>query len=341
MAFVQAAKAAMTREELKERTLARAEILMEADGPLPPDNPKIPWRASDIKNPCPRQVFYSRNYKPSHEATRVGAPALFGSVVHEMFQVGAHDDEDLWEILWEDELGKLGIDSLHDPLIDWRATAKPFSLSGFQNASPDAKVWALYKRYKEMDRLNYRAFWSMYPFAVYRHPPTGRLAQEEIFRSEIDGEQIVTTADMILTDVYTGEIVVADWKTGRASEMTQLATYAIVAEKVFDLPEGTIQRGFFILTGQGDVYNDRGKLPHKYVADPERAIVMDYLDPWRETVRERVENLRYRAYTGTWTPVFNSLCYRACSFRDICPIGRALDEVRSEKEDAKTSSEES
>lgn len=318
-------------EQVKAETLARASKYLAEEGPLHIPLERRPWRASDIKAQCPRQVYYSRYARKASDG-RVSAPAIFGTAVHSMLQAGAHDDEELWDVLFAAALRREGIDKITDSRIQWKAEAKPFALAGFLKADPATKVRALFQRYRELDRMNYLAFWKMYPFAIYRHPPTGRLGQEQRLTGTIDGEQIRTTADLVLTDVYTGEIVVVDWKTGRASEMTQLATYAMMAEQHFDLPENSIKRGFFVITGAGECHAPRGKLPTGYSADPENAVVKDDLGPWRETVRERVRKLRHREDNGIWTPVFNPLCYRTCEYRSVCPVGRSLQEVRAKGE---------
>jgi len=326
LAFKTASKQAKTKEDISTEVYDRAEKLMENEVLTIPQDSK-PWRASDIKADCPRQIYYSR-HEPGQRTGRKGASAIFGSVVHGMLQHGAPDDYGLWEYFWTKETGRLSIKS---DLIDWQAQAKPFSLSAFQKLDPEGKVEALYKRYLELDRVNHQEFWKLRPYAIYRHPPTGRLAQEQVLRGQITGREIVTTADVILTDLYTAELIAADWKTGHPSEFTQLATYAIIAEQQYGMAEGDIPWGMFVLTGSGQCIAPRGKLPTHYEPDPDNMLFEGPLAPWRKTVVERVERLERREATGVWRPKLNPLCYRACEYRFKCPVGRALIQVREEK----------
>ena len=328
MAFKKASAQAKTREDVSSAVYDRAEELMEGEKLIIPEGHK-PWRASDIKADCPRQVYYSR-HESGDRTGRVGAAALFGTIVHSMLQYGGHDDFALWQHLWDSELERLNL-TIYSDLIDWQANAKPFSLSGFQNLEPEGKVEALYQRYVELDRANYHEFWRRYPYGIYRHPPTGRLAQETQLRGEIAGSEIVTTADVILTDLYTAQMVAADWKTGQASEFTQLATYAMIAEQQYGFEPGQINWGAFILTGAGECIAPKGKPPTGYEPDPGAMVVESDLESWREIAVERVQRLEKREATGVWRPRFNPLCYRACEYRFKCPVGRALMEVREEK----------
>ena len=328
MAFKTASYQAKTREDISSAVYDLAEELMEDEQLIVPEKSK-PWRASDIKADCPRQVYYSR-HESGKRTGRVSAAALFGTAVHEMFDLGASRDFGLWEHIWAEELSRARV-SLHSDNIDWRASSKPFSLSGFQNAAPEEKIEALFFRYDSLDRVNHEEFWARHPFAIYRHPESGRLAQEMVLRGEIAGRPIVTTADAMLTHVYTAEILPADWKTGRASEFTQLATYAMIAEQQFGLVPGSIARGMFVLTGAGEAVHARGKLPHAYEPDPDSMVVQEVLDDWRETVVERVDRLEQRERSGVWRPKLNPLCYRACEYRHKCPVGIALQQVREQK----------
>ena len=327
LAFKTASKQAKTKDEISTEVYDRAEKLMENEVLIIPQDSK-PWRASDIKADCPRQVYYSR-HEPGQRTGRKGAAAIFGSVVHAMLQHGAPDDFSLWQYFWDKELGRT---PLHSDLIDWHSQSKPFALSAFRDLDPEGKVEALYHRYVELDRINHQEFWKMRPYAIYRHPPTGRLAQEQKLKGQISGREIVTTADVILTDLYTADLIAADWKTGRESEFTQLATYAIIAEQQYELEPGEVAWGMFVLTGSGECIAPRGKLPTGYEPDPYNMISEGPLEPWRKTVTERVDKLERREATGMWRPKLNPLCYRACEYRFKCPVGIALAQVRQERE---------
>lgn len=328
MAFVGIDKGQAQREDKKERILQLGFEKLEQEPPLLIPDKEKPWRASDIKNPCPRQVYYSR-YSRGEGRREASAPAVFGTVVHAMFNYGSSDEE-LWHYLFEQELRKAGAHDLYDPRTRWIAQAKPFGLSAFRDASPRDKISALYKRYFELDRLNYEHFWNTNPFAIYRHPPTGRLAEEARLKGAINGSKIVTTADLVLTNVYTGEIYVGDWKTGRASEETQLATYAMIAEQNFGLDPDSIEWGFFILSGAGECFNKRGQLPFAYSPDYESSVIKVYLPVWRPIVVDRIKRLQQREKTGKWTPKLNALCKNTCEYRHRCPIGQAVREVEDE-----------
>ena len=329
MGFVTAQKGQRTKEEIKEETLILAHEKMRHER-LPPATNNNPWRASDIKADCPRYVYYSRNAQVDG-IPRVGAGALFGTAVHTMLQVGAPDDREVWDSVWQGTLQSGGLRDTADPRIDWHAQAKPFSLSAFRDAEPEDKVRMLFERYRQLDRPNYLEFMRRWPLAIYRHPPTGRLAQESRITGTINGQEIRTTADVLMTDVYTGEILPVDWKTGRQSSFTQLATYAMVAEQFFGLTEGSIKRGLFILTGSGECHAARGKEPYGYTPDYDNMVVLDDLDNWRDEVEKNVNNLAWRQKNNVWTPVLNPLCYNVCQFRNICPIGSSLAEVRNNR----------
>lgn len=332
MVFVKARTGTQEQEDKKAQILQRGFELLEQEPPLIIPDKEKPWRASDIKNPCPRQVYYSRHERPEWGSTRRGeasAPAVFGTVVHAMFNYKS-SDPDLWKYLFTKELINAGATDIYDPSIRWKSASKPFSLAGFRDADPEEKIDALYFRYYHLDRLNFEHFWKTHNLAIYRHPPTGRLAEEAKLRATISGSKIVTTADLVLTDVYTAEIAVGDWKTGRASEETQLATYAMAAEQQFSLEPDSIEWGYFILSGQGECYAKRGQLPFAWEPDYESSVVKVYLPPWRPVVVDRIKRLQVRDKTGKWTPRLNALCRNACEYRAKCPIGQAVQEVENE-----------
>lgn len=328
MAFVTQDKGQRSRENRKEDILQRAFEKMADEPPMPiVDNPK-PFSVSQIKNACPRQVYYMRHAR-GEGISPASAPAVFGTVVHGMFNYGNHSEE-LWDYLFRQELIKAGAKDLYDPSIRWTSSAKPFGLSAFRDASPEGKIAALYKRYYDLDRLNYENFWEKNSLAIYRHPPTGRLAEEARVTGEINGAKVRGVIDLVLTDVYDASIMVADWKTGFMAEEVQLATYALLAEQQFGLEPGCIEWGFFIHSGAGECFNKRGKLPFAYAPDFDANTVKVYLEPWRGIAIENVRKLQQREKSGKWTPKLNTLCYNACDFRHICPVGQAVREVKSE-----------
>lgn len=332
MAFVESNT--QSREEITEQIVERAQELLALESPLIIPTESKPWRASDIKNPCPRQVYYTRHARDLG-SDHASVAALYGTTVHEMFQYGAPDEEEVFYALFEKALHAYGMDSLYDDRINWKAAAKPFSLAGFRDANPELKVWVMYQRYMGLDRVIYNWFWETHPYAVYRHPETGRLGNEVRLRATIEGEEVVTTADLMLTHLYIGEIFPVDWKTGRASEPTQLATYAMAAEKFYGLPPDSIKRGLFVMTGTGECVVRRGKIPEKWIANPEASIYEiagEEFAEWREIAADRLRRLRAREDRGVWTPRLNGLCYNACQFRKVCPVGRAVQEIKGEKQ---------
>lgn len=330
MAFVKATNRAKNDEDRRVRIYEKAmEFQKEEPDLLIPDERRS-IRASDIKSECPRKVYYSRNQKWGGRPGSVNAAAVYGSTVHDMFRYEVGRDEKTFTFFFEQHLQDYGARGLYDPIIHWKAQAKPFALSGFLKAQSEVKIAALYKRYCELDLPNYQSFWDESNYAIYRHPESGKLAKEVRLKAEIEGSEIVTTADVMVTDVYKGDLVAVDWKTGQPSEATQLATYAIAAEQFFDWPEGSIEWGYFICTGTGECLAERAELPHSYEPDPENSVVKIHLGEWREVVRERIQKLQWREASGVWTPVLNGLCYSACEFRKQCPMGRAVEEVRGE-----------
>lgn len=330
IAFIKASSQAKQRDDLALKVYERAEQLSEGEQlkTVAADEPSRPWRATDIKTECPRQVYYSR-YETGTGTGRQSAAALFGTIVHHMFEDGAEDSESLWNEKWDEEFERLRIDRNSD-LIDWQSNAKPFSLSAFRDATPDDRITALFHRYSALDRVNYEEFWRRYPLKVYINED-GLDTIEAVFDTELGSHAIRTTADVIAYDYARGDILPVDWKTGQASEASQLATYAMAAEKVYNLGDGTITRGMFVLTGQGVCLAARGKMPHDYEPDVESSVVeVDNIIEWRPVILERLEKLEKRERTGIWNPKFNALCYRACEYRLRCPVGRALEEVRND-----------
>lgn len=330
MAFQKATTRAKNDEDRKDRIYAKFAELSEDEGPLEiPDKPRN-IRASDIKSDCPRKVYYSRGKNWRARPESVNVAAVYGSTVHDMFRFEIGEDEHTFTYFFEKHLQDYGARGLYDPIIHWKAQAKPFGLSAFLKAEPKDKISALYKRYAELDLPNFQAFWRDTNFAIYRHPESGRLAKEVRLKADIEGSLISTTADVFVTDVYKGNLVAVDWKTGQPSEATQLATYAISAEQYFGWPEGSIQWGYFICTGTGECVADRGQLPKFYYPDTANSVVKIHLEEWREVVRERVQKLQWREANGIWTPKLNGLCYSACEFRKQCPMGRAVEAIRTE-----------
>lgn len=330
IAFIQANTQAKTRNDLSAEVYERAQKFLVDEQLIKISDEDVakPWRASDIKTECPRAVYYSR-HEPEKSNGRQSAAALYGTATHTMFERDPLADEDVWIDVWDEILEAERLSKTSDK-IDWKSAAKPFSLSAFHSEqSPDKKISALYLRYKEMDLVNYTLFWENYPLEVYINE-NGLSTIEAVLKTTLGTHAIRTTADVIAYDTEKRDILPVDWKTGRASEASQLATYAMAAERFYDLPDGTITRGMFVLTGAGVCVAKRGQLPHAYEPDPSESVVeVTNIIDWRPVVLERLDKLERRDRTGLWNPKLNALCYRVCEYKEECPVGRALSEVRN------------